>query len=186
MTTTTMMDLLDCSICHDVIVDPVMGPCGHDFCLACIKKWYSTDSQQESVICPLCRAKLPEKYTDMHRCIRLMNISEKLFPEKVRERRRNQEIQEQELRDHVKKRAREIQEAQESAREIQEMEERVRQRLRAARESQVREAQERQVREAREHQVQEALDAQVLVLEEIAAWQNFHATWTNHIAATHK
>ncbi|XP_041694326.2 E3 ubiquitin-protein ligase TRIM39-like [Coregonus clupeaformis] len=40
-----------CSICLDVFTDPVSIPCGHNFCKACIKRyWDSTDLCQ----CPLC------------------------------------------------------------------------------------------------------------------------------------
>ncbi|KAK6319153.1 hypothetical protein J4Q44_G00103640 [Coregonus suidteri] len=41
-----------CSICLDVFTDPVSTPCGHNFCMACIRGyWDSTDLCQ----CPMCK-----------------------------------------------------------------------------------------------------------------------------------
>uniref|UniRef100_A0A3P8SAG2 E3 ubiquitin-protein ligase TRIM39-like n=1 Tax=Amphiprion percula TaxID=161767 RepID=A0A3P8SAG2_AMPPE len=41
-----------CSICLDVFTEPVSTPCGHNFCSACISKyWDNSDSCQ----CPLCK-----------------------------------------------------------------------------------------------------------------------------------
>uniref|UniRef100_A0A4W6C318 Uncharacterized protein n=1 Tax=Lates calcarifer TaxID=8187 RepID=A0A4W6C318_LATCA len=41
-----------CSVCLDVFTEPVSTPCGHNFCSACIHKyWDSGDSCQ----CPLCK-----------------------------------------------------------------------------------------------------------------------------------
>ncbi|XP_055792075.1 E3 ubiquitin-protein ligase TRIM39-like [Salvelinus fontinalis] len=41
-----------CSICLDVFTDPVAIPCGHNFCKACIRKyWDTTDLCQ----CPMCK-----------------------------------------------------------------------------------------------------------------------------------
>ncbi|XP_051247939.1 zinc finger protein RFP-like isoform X5 [Dicentrarchus labrax] len=41
-----------CSVCLDVFTDPVTTPCGHNFCSACIHKyWDSSDMCQ----CPLCK-----------------------------------------------------------------------------------------------------------------------------------
>ncbi|XP_046907228.1 WASP like actin nucleation promoting factor b isoform X2 [Hypomesus transpacificus] len=43
-----------CSICLDVFTDPVSTPCGHNFCKACITKyWDSCDLCQ----CPMCKEK---------------------------------------------------------------------------------------------------------------------------------
>ncbi|XP_039998257.1 zinc finger protein RFP-like [Xiphias gladius] len=41
-----------CSVCLDVFTEPVSTPCGHNFCSACIQKyWDNTDTCQ----CPLCK-----------------------------------------------------------------------------------------------------------------------------------
>ncbi|XP_030635173.1 E3 ubiquitin-protein ligase TRIM39-like [Chanos chanos] len=50
-----------CCICLDVFTDPVSTPCGHNFCMTCIKGfWDTTDSCQ----CPMCKRKF-EKRPDL-------------------------------------------------------------------------------------------------------------------------
>ncbi|KAM9827407.1 E3 ubiquitin-protein ligase TRIM39-like [Neosynchiropus ocellatus] len=45
-----------CSICQQVFTDPVTTPCGHNFCLACIRRaWDSEDIYQ----CPTCQKSYP-------------------------------------------------------------------------------------------------------------------------------
>ncbi|XP_028850777.1 uncharacterized protein LOC114798872 isoform X3 [Denticeps clupeoides] len=43
---------LRCSICLDVFTDPVSTPCGHNFCMGCIKEYWDNCSQTQ---CPLCK-----------------------------------------------------------------------------------------------------------------------------------
>ncbi|PNH11697.1 Bifunctional apoptosis regulator [Tetrabaena socialis] len=78
----------DCSICQSLLLDPVVGPCGHDFCAACILAW-SAQSSKSALGCPLCRAPLPR---ELGVCVRLRETLEVLFPQKVAERRK--ELQE--------------------------------------------------------------------------------------------
>uniref|UniRef100_A0A3B1IGZ3 RING-type domain-containing protein n=1 Tax=Astyanax mexicanus TaxID=7994 RepID=A0A3B1IGZ3_ASTMX len=47
-----------CSICLDVFTDPVSTPCGHNFCMNCIKTCWG-DSQQCN--CPLCKEKFTKR-----------------------------------------------------------------------------------------------------------------------------
>uniref|UniRef100_W5L234 Uncharacterized protein n=1 Tax=Astyanax mexicanus TaxID=7994 RepID=W5L234_ASTMX len=47
-----------CSICLDVFTDPVTTPCGHNFCMICIKTCWG-DSQQS--YCPLCKEKFTKR-----------------------------------------------------------------------------------------------------------------------------
>ncbi|XP_049338868.1 E3 ubiquitin-protein ligase TRIM11 isoform X2 [Astyanax mexicanus] len=47
-----------CSICLDVFTDPVSTPCGHNFCMICIKTCWG-DSQQ--CYCPLCKEKFTKR-----------------------------------------------------------------------------------------------------------------------------
>ena len=54
-------DLLDaselsCVICHELLFEPVVAACGHDFCRVCYRAW--TAKQQS---CPLCRQRLPQE-----------------------------------------------------------------------------------------------------------------------------
>ncbi|MBN3292805.1 TRI25 ligase, partial [Polypterus senegalus] len=55
VTTANMFALEDdftCSICLEVLNEPVSAPCGHSFCLACINKYWD---QAEVCNCPQCR-----------------------------------------------------------------------------------------------------------------------------------
>uniref|UniRef100_A0A8B9HCR6 RING-type domain-containing protein n=1 Tax=Astyanax mexicanus TaxID=7994 RepID=A0A8B9HCR6_ASTMX len=47
-----------CSICLDVFTDPVSTPCGHNFCMICIKTCWG-DSQQCN--CPFCKEKFTKR-----------------------------------------------------------------------------------------------------------------------------
>ena len=84
-----MEDLLVCSICFDVLVDPVVGPCGHDYCVNCIQTWYVEEKLNERCPkCPQCRNDLPEDASTLPICFRLKSIIERLFPDKATERRK--------------------------------------------------------------------------------------------------
>ena len=48
---------LNCSICLSILIEPVTGPCGHNWCRACIGKWQRTTPGSGN--CPVCRARLP-------------------------------------------------------------------------------------------------------------------------------
>lgn len=51
----------ECSICCDLLVDPVVVVCGHDFCKHCIDDW---SKRQTSVVrCPVCRKVLGQAGT---------------------------------------------------------------------------------------------------------------------------
>ncbi|XP_062849503.1 nuclear factor 7, ovary-like [Trichomycterus rosablanca] len=45
-------DQLQCAICLDVFTDPVTTPCGHNFCMTCIKECWDTSSHCQ---CPVCK-----------------------------------------------------------------------------------------------------------------------------------
>ncbi|XP_036452740.1 E3 ubiquitin-protein ligase TRIM39-like [Colossoma macropomum] len=44
-------DQLQCSICLDVFTDPVSTPCGHNFCMVCLKECWDSSSRCK---CPVC------------------------------------------------------------------------------------------------------------------------------------
>uniref|UniRef100_A0AAY4A4M8 Uncharacterized protein n=1 Tax=Denticeps clupeoides TaxID=299321 RepID=A0AAY4A4M8_9TELE len=49
---------LQCSICLDVFTDPVSTPCGHDFCMGCIKEYWDNCSKSR---CPVCNKTYPTR-----------------------------------------------------------------------------------------------------------------------------
>uniref|UniRef100_A0A3B3ZBI8 RING-type domain-containing protein n=1 Tax=Periophthalmus magnuspinnatus TaxID=409849 RepID=A0A3B3ZBI8_9GOBI len=52
MSNAFLEDQLRCIICLDFFKSPVSIPCGHNFCLGCIKRFWDTRHKAE---CPLCK-----------------------------------------------------------------------------------------------------------------------------------
>ncbi|XP_049337915.1 E3 ubiquitin-protein ligase TRIM39-like isoform X2 [Astyanax mexicanus] len=51
-------DQLRCSICLDVFTDPVSTPCGHNFCMVCLRKYWNSSSHCQ---CPVCKREFPRR-----------------------------------------------------------------------------------------------------------------------------
>ncbi|XP_040910428.1 E3 ubiquitin/ISG15 ligase TRIM25-like isoform X2 [Toxotes jaculatrix] len=48
-------DQFNCSICLDVLKDPVTIPCGHSYCSVCIQNYWDQDDYLGIFVCPQCR-----------------------------------------------------------------------------------------------------------------------------------
>ncbi|XP_012711986.2 E3 ubiquitin/ISG15 ligase TRIM25 [Fundulus heteroclitus] len=48
-------DQFCCSVCLEVLRDPVTIPCGHSYCLDCIEDYWNTAKQKDQYSCPQCR-----------------------------------------------------------------------------------------------------------------------------------
>ena len=46
-------ELLECTVCTELLLDPVTTPCGHSFCRTCLRQ-----SMDHSTKCPVCRTVL--------------------------------------------------------------------------------------------------------------------------------
>ncbi|XP_068595732.1 tripartite motif-containing protein 16-like [Brachionichthys hirsutus] len=48
-------EALSCSVCADLLKDPVTVPCGHTYCMSCIKSHWDDEGKKKIYRCPKCR-----------------------------------------------------------------------------------------------------------------------------------
>uniref|UniRef100_A0A8C4TQR3 Tripartite motif-containing protein 16-like n=1 Tax=Erpetoichthys calabaricus TaxID=27687 RepID=A0A8C4TQR3_ERPCA len=75
-------DLYSCSVCLEVLKEPVTIPCGHSYCLQCINKHWDRSGLMGSYNCPQCRMDFHPR-PQLHQNTTLTNLIQDLKKEGV-------------------------------------------------------------------------------------------------------
>ncbi|KAE8628748.1 hypothetical protein XENTR_v10000198 [Xenopus tropicalis] len=79
MAAADLRDEQSCSICLNIYTDPVMLPCGHNYCRGCIGGLLDTQEGSGGYSCPECRAEFQQRPA-LQRNRTLGNIAERFLP----------------------------------------------------------------------------------------------------------
>ncbi|XP_073720592.1 tripartite motif-containing protein 16-like isoform X1 [Misgurnus anguillicaudatus] len=77
-----VQDQFICSICLDLLKDPVTIPCGHSYCMSCITNCWNQDDQKRNYSCPQCRQTFNTR-PDLNKNTMLAEVVEKLKTTKL-------------------------------------------------------------------------------------------------------
>ncbi|XP_065118365.1 E3 ubiquitin/ISG15 ligase TRIM25-like [Paramisgurnus dabryanus] len=72
-----IQDQFICSICKDLLKDPVAIPCGHSYCMSCITNCWDQDDQKRNYSCPQCRQTFNTR-PDLYKNTILAEVVEKM------------------------------------------------------------------------------------------------------------